>query len=60
MSDMQDEADRAALEEQLSLPQVLSGQFSNFSLVNIFDQSESIFLTNQNQLFENFFYRKIY
>ena len=42
MSDMQDEADRAALEEQLSLPQVLSGQFPNFLLVNIFDQSESI------------------
>ena len=47
MSDMQDEADRAALEEQLSLPQVLSGQFSKshwseFSTnrIDLIDQSK--------------------
>ena len=49
MSDMQDEADRAALEEQLSLPQVLSGQFSKFhwsefstNRIDLIDQSKSV------------------
>lgn len=35
MSDMQDEADRAALEEQLSLPQVLSEKSIRWQLVSI-------------------------